>query len=401
MKELSVEVLVEQVVARNPSLEAMRAAWQAAEARVPQVTSLDDPMVGATIGPATFGSNTLDAAFRVEIAQKYPWFGKRRLRGDHARAEARAAGNDVDDLRLALIEQAKDAFFEFYLVDRALDVNTESLRLLQEFRQNAQARFKVGGSLQDALQADVEIGREAKQRLTLERMRQVVVARINRLLHRAPEAALPPPPVKLALAASLPDVAALRSAAIAQRPDVQALEYRVGADEAAVALALKEFYPDLEPFFMWDQFMGNTPEMRQLAAMLGVKFNLPVRRERRVAAVAEAQAKLAQRQADLTRVVDQVGFEVQQAYAQTQESEKAVGLYEKTILPAAQTNVKTAQSEYVTGKIPFLSLLAAQRSVIEHRNAYYETLADYHRRRAVLERATGGMVLGEPARNDD
>src|SRR5579884_1576711 len=53
IQELSVETLVSQVLTRNPSLAEMTAAWQAARARYPQVTSLEDPTFAATIGPGT------------------------------------------------------------------------------------------------------------------------------------------------------------------------------------------------------------------------------------------------------------------------------------------------------------------------------------------------------------
>src|SRR5262249_1367438 len=86
MPELSVDVLVQQVLARNPSLAQMTAAWQAASARYPQVTSLDDPMFGTTLAPGSWGSNDVEVGYRVEVAQKYPWPGKRRLRGEAARA---------------------------------------------------------------------------------------------------------------------------------------------------------------------------------------------------------------------------------------------------------------------------------------------------------------------------
>src|SRR5262245_46790951 len=46
MSELSLQALVQEVLARNPSLAQMVAAWQAASARYPQVTSLEDPMLG-------------------------------------------------------------------------------------------------------------------------------------------------------------------------------------------------------------------------------------------------------------------------------------------------------------------------------------------------------------------
>jgi cobalt-zinc-cadmium efflux system outer membrane protein len=115
-----------------------------------------------------------------------------------------------------------------------------------------------------------------------------------------------------------------------------------------------------------------------------------VRLARRDAAVAEAQARLAQRQAELARLTDQVNFEVQQAYEQVRESESAVRLYEESILPAAEANVKAAQSAYVTARIPFLSLVEAQRSVVGLRDRYYETIAEHLRRRATLERVSGG-----------
>src|SRR5260370_6851598 len=75
-KELSIELLIDQVLARNPSLAQMTAAWQAASARYPQVTSLEDPMFGVQVGPAAFGSNRVEGAYRLEISQKLPFPGK-------------------------------------------------------------------------------------------------------------------------------------------------------------------------------------------------------------------------------------------------------------------------------------------------------------------------------------
>ena len=131
---------------------------------------------------------------------------------------------------------------------------------------------------------------------------------------------------------------------------------------------------------------------KDLRAMVGVRINLPVRLDRRYGAQAEAQAKIAQRQAELTRRTDQINFEVQEAYEQARKAEKTLALYTKTILRAAEANVKAAESAYVTGKIPFLSLIESQRSLIALRDRYYETVADYFRRRAALERATGGPL---------
>jgi outer membrane protein TolC len=373
----------------------MAAAWQAARARYPQVTALDDPMVAVTVGPSSFGSNTVNPAYRLEISQKYPFPGKRALRGQSALAEARAAGNEALDTRLQLVENTLSAFADYYLADRAGAVNADNLRLLTEFRRTARDRYRrvPGANQQDVLQADVEIARQQERGLTLERMRRVAAARINTLLNLPPDLPLPPPPREVHLGEKLPEVRGLRAAALDRRPDLRALADRIAAEQAALALACKESYPDLEPFVMYDRFMGNNSQSEDLALMVGVRLNLPVRTTRRCAAVAEAQARLAQRRAELARLTSRVNFQVQEAYEQLRESRRVLALYRGKILPAARANVEAARSAYQTGRIPFLSLLEAQRGLVGLRDRYYEAVAEAFRRQAALERASGGPLL--------
>jgi outer membrane protein TolC len=389
--ELTPDALVREVLARNPTLAEMAAAAQAAAARYPQVTSLDDPILGVQDAPGAWGSNEVNGGVRIDVSQKYPWCGKLALRGANAAAEARAAAEEVEDARLQLAAEAREAFADYYLAARALGVNDESLRLLGEFKQNAEARYKTGKApQQDILQADVEIGQARERRLTLERMREVAVARINTLMHLPPDSPLPPPPRELGPAEAPPDAAGLRRLALARRPDLKALADRVAAEQAAVALAEKEYKPDFEVMAAYDSLWQERP----LRAQVGVRMNLPVRLERRHAAVAEAAARVAQRQAELARRADQVNLQVQEAAAQVAESARAVKLYESDILKAARGNVESARSAYTTGAIPFLTLIEAERAVVNLQDRYYEALAAYGRRRAALEGAVGGP-LGE------
>src|SRR5262249_37050477 len=148
------------------------------------------------------------------------------------------ASHDVDDMRLQLIESAKSAFYDYYLVSRGLVVNKEGLDLLKGFRQNAETRYKTGlVPQQDVLQADVEIGRQRKRQVILERTRNVVIARLNTLLDLPPENPLPPPLGQFATLAPLPEVSQLRARALAERPDLKALADRIRADEAMLGLA--------------------------------------------------------------------------------------------------------------------------------------------------------------------
>ncbi len=340
----------------------MTAAWQAASARYPQVTSLDDPMLGANVAPAGLGSQGDGSrGYRIEVSQKLPWCGKLGLRGENARAEADAAGNEVEATRLKLIEAATTAFYDYYLVARDIEINEDTLQRLAEFRADANALFRTPPrerkvSFQDVVQTDVEIGRERERQLTLGRMREVAIARINTLMRRPPDAALPPPPAAIAVKESPQDAAALRTLALTRRPELQALANRIAAERASLGLAYKDYYPDAEVMAAYEPFWSDTRFQWQI----GVRINLPVRYARREGAVAEARARLAQREAELARQMDQVNFEVQQAVAQVRESGGIVRLYEKSILPDAELNVKTARADYKTGLVSALSVIEAE-----------------------------------------
>jgi cobalt-zinc-cadmium efflux system outer membrane protein len=393
--ELSAESLVEQVLARSPTLPQMLAAWEAARARYPQVTSLDDPLFGTTLAPASLGvsgdGNT--SGYRMEVFQRFPFPGKLELRGRKAQAEANTAGRDVDNTRVQLVESAREAFYDYFLAYRQKEVNDEGLDLLQRFRRDAADRYRVGkGPQQDIVQADVAIGQQRQRLLSLERARRVAIARIDTLLHLPPTSPLPPPPREISVPADLPDPQQMLAQALNQRLDLLALKDRIAAAEAAVKLALRDYYPDFDAMAAYDNFWTQGSLRPQVA----VRINLPVRLARRAAAVEEAKARLAELHAQYAQQTDVVGYEVQQVYEQLRESYATVRLYEKEVLPKARTNVQSAEAAYVAGQIPLLTLVEAGRNLVNLRDQFYQTVTELFRRRTVLERALSGSPPAAP-----
>lgn len=392
-RELTPEAVVAEVLARNPTVAQMTAAVEVAAARYPQVTSLDDPVFSSWVAPASLGSNMVNDAARFEVSQKLPFPGKRALRGEVAQAQATAAGYDLEDTKLQLVEMAKAAYADYAFAERALEVNADGRKLLEEFKQNAETRYKTGQTpQQDVLQADVELGKQSEQRLARERAKTVAVARLNTLMSLPAESPLPPSAKEVGPTVLLPEPKALRDLALSRRPDLSALAARISADAATLGVAEKEYYPDVEAMAAYDSFWQAADNQQRLRPQVGFRMNLPIRLDRRRGAVSEATAQLLQRRAELTRQQNQVGFDVQQAFAQVRESEQGVKLYAEKILPAARENVKSAQSAYVNGKTPFLALVEAQRSLVELRDRSYLAAADYERRRATLERVVGGPI---------
>ena len=121
------------VLERNPTLDQMRATAAAVAARYPQVTSLDDPNFAFWTAPGSAGSPNVNYASRVEVSQKFLYPGKRGLKGAVVRAEASAAGADVDATRLELAETAVSALADYYLAEKTREVVAENLDLMRQF----------------------------------------------------------------------------------------------------------------------------------------------------------------------------------------------------------------------------------------------------------------------------
>ena len=381
--------LVREVLERNPSIAAARYAWRAALERAPQESALDDPMLGFGVAPLSFGADDLDPGMRVDVSQRVPFPGKLALRGEVAAAEAEVASRDFEAARLRLAGMASRLFDEYYLAARSLAVNAEHVRLLGELQTVATARYEAGeAQQQDPLQAEVEHSHALHRDVVLTTRLRVAAEQIQTLLHRPPDALLPPPPAELLLPAEPVDESdadALVADALEARPDVAAADARVRAGSSRVDLARREFLPDFTVSAAYDTSWQETA----LQPFVGLSFDLPLQVGRRRAALAQAQAELAGAESEREARVDEARFGVRSGLLREHEARHVLHLMESQQLPAARDQVAAARAGFVTGRGEFFSLIDAQRSLLRVELELEEARADVCRRRAELDRALG------------
>lgn len=387
MDVLQLDPLIQSVLIRNPTLQAAQAAWAAAAQRYPQAISLDDPMLQTMFAPATFPANSpVQSSYMLGLSQKVPWQGKRALRGDMALWNSQAAGFDNEQVKQRLATATRLAFYDYYLVNRELDLNQRNIEVMQDFRSSAKIKYESNQvSQQDVANADLELAKLQQQRLELEQSMRVATARINTLLHRTPDKFVPVPPQSLSLKNEISDKEMIYELAYKNRPELSALAARIQAEQNAVQLAWKEYYPDLEFAARYDAFWADNVQR----PMVGLNLNVPVNQDRRCAAVREAQFKLRKLTAEYTQQKDNIAEEVHVTWSRVDTNQQTVRLFKEQILPAAKTNLETARAAYIAGSIDFLRLMDAKKQFIEQETSYQRTLAEYHRSRAELEQAIG------------
>ena len=379
---------VRAVLRRNPSIESARQGWRAALARTRQAGAFEDPMLELGVAPLSVASSRASLGYQVGISQRLPWFGKRSLDAAVAAAEAEAMKSDFEAMQRELALTALTLYEDYFVAMRALEINAEHIALLTTMRQNAVAQFEAGrGSAQDALQAEAELARMAQDATVLASQRDVTMAQMNELLHRAPELPLPPPPKELArpVVSDVHDRDGLTAEAVRTRPEIAAALHRAQAEHAREERASREYYPDLTLSTSYNSMW----EMAQHHWMVGVGLNLPLQTGRRAAAADEARAARAQFQSDAARMTDAARTQVFVAQRQLEESVHVLGLLEQRLLPVARDRIDAARAGFIASQNAFTAVIEAERGLRATALDYQTARADYHKRRAALDRALG------------
>jgi cobalt-zinc-cadmium efflux system outer membrane protein len=385
--QLERAALVQEVLRRNPSLQAARAAWRAAQARVAQERALDDPMLSYEIAPLSLFAADVPLGHTVKIEQRLPVPGTRDLRAEMARADAAMARGTWAETELALAMTASMLYDDWYVAHRALDINAHHRAAMETLKRSAEAQYVVGrASQQEPLRAEIALAEMLQELAMLEARRDMVRAEINGLLHRAPEAALPPPPAELAVReAPPPPTEELQALALRRRPELAATRAERAGKQAAVDLARKSYYPEIGLMASYSSMFMEAPHQY----MVGVSLELPIYRDKRRAAVDEARAGLARTSHGQEQLEDEIRVEVEKARQSLIEAMRVAELYRTRVMPAARDREAAARAGFASGRGDFAMVLEAENDLRSVELRTQMALADVSRRDAELARMLG------------
>ncbi len=385
-RPLDLALLERAVIARNPSLGAMRASRQQLEARADAAGSLDDPMLDVMVGPGSFGKSSVDEAYSIGLSQQISIFGQRGLRGRAARAEARSAAEEYRATGQELLRETRRLYFEYYAVTHGAQVNRDLSDLLAQFRRVALQKYAAGtAGQQDALQADVELAMLDHQRVVLERTRRVVTAQLRALLHDETERTLPEPPRELAEPAMPIEPDSTVAMAMRLRPELKGRDALRDARYEELRLAQRDRFPEITLQARYDRFMVE-PEWR---TGVGLGLNVPLGWGRIGANVRAAEAGLERAELDRVAERDRVLAEITAARARVEEMRHEVHIVETQLVPATERALASVRAGYEANRTDFLVLLNAERDLARARLDRYRARAEYGMALADLERAIG------------
>lgn len=392
---------VQLALSRNPRIQARIRDIEALGLRVPQVSSLSDPML--SIVPPT-GDMVQTAGGEmggaIGLSQGMPWPGKLSAMGRAAEQVVRIALSNLDTERLRVIADVKQAYADLYQAQVSIDVSRELETLLQRVRDSAQARVAAGTtSQQDLLRSEVELYALTNTRIDYEQQFTTTAARLNILMDRAVDAPLPAP------RAIEPEPLQWRLLDLLRRtdetsPQLAALRQAVQRDLVNVELAKLQYYPDfsLGGLFTFIMNGGRSPVANgDDVWSLNVGVTLPIWFDKLRSGVLQRNAETLASALRYRSGRNDVLFALQNLLVRVDTDYRKAILLRDGILPRAQQAVSVAQSGYEAGRVDFATLLAGWRRLLELSLDYHRSLASLERNLSEVEFIAGGdLQLRDP-----
>ena len=391
-ESMSLRDLVDEALRNNPQLRASREQVAAARARIRQATAWEPPQVAVEFFQTPISSfpNPIKGGLETDysLQQRFPFPGKLSAAGASAEALAQATQDGYRAMERAIVARVKSAYYQLYLAQRRLDINRENQDLLRQLVRSAARRYEVGmGSQPDVLKAQTELSTLLNDALVLEQEKRLAEAALDTTLARpvtgafgrVPEQGLDHPPYTLQQ---------LEPILLETRPEIQASRATVESAKAEVALARRQYYPDLMVKLTYKDMTGTGKDY--WATMAGIEIPIaPWSAGRYGGRVEEAQVGVSRAEADLDGVRLQAMLEVEAALVGVRTNRERALLFRDTLVPQAHQTLQAATAAYQANRTDFLNLLDSYRVLLQRRLDSYHAVAAYLGSLAELERAVG------------
>ncbi|HET6514816.1 MAG TPA: TolC family protein [Thermodesulfovibrionales bacterium] len=396
--ELRLQDLIDDALKYNHEILVNEARISASRFRIPQVTSLPDPMVTFGYQNESFKKYTYGdkegSQWMFTASQSFPYPGKLSLKGEMAAKEAEGLRAASGSIRLKTIEKVKGLYYDLLFAYKSIDIIRDRAALFSRLEDAAVARYSSGlGLQQEVLMVQTEkymlLEKEEMVKQKIESLEAMINSTVGRNIN-AP-VGRPVEEKETEFATSMEELLATH---VQHSPMVREKEEMISAAEIAVKIARKEYYPD---FTVNAEYFKRAREFEDMWS-LTTSINIPLfYKTKQRQAVFEKEALLSEAVHDLEAVKLMLSSTIRDNYTMVKTAERLMNLYKNGLVPKTYQDFEAALAGYTTGKVEALTVINRLRSLLDYETLYWAQFAEREKAIARLQAVAGTMDSG---RND-
>ena len=388
MPTFDLDRIIDLALERNPAILSAQSVIEQNEGRQTQAGAYPNPTIGGQTGSGALRDPSIGPRvneYGLTLHQTVEWPGMRAARKDAADAGLASATVGLDEAKLNLIAEVKQAFYELLLAERTVDLLQQNLEIVQEVARIVRARVRSGEGPQfEAVKADVEV-LKAKQEMT--KAKNAVRVKLVGLDTLTAGALGQRYKVQgdFRLLRNRLDPEQMAARDLSQHPILKRQGKLVEQAELTVTKERQGRVPNVT------LFGGYAREVGREAVVAGVSLPTPLlyRQQGHIATALGTQRK---EEAELIRAKNDLARAINQHAREAETAQEQILVYEEGLLKQAQEALRIAQLSFRQGASSLLDVLDAQR--VQRQITVDYNLARFELSLALTryERAVGGPL---------
>lgn len=347
----------------NPGLQAKYKEFEAALQKIPQVSSLPDPVLSFGYFIPKMGSQRAE----LSINQMFPWFGTLGAQSDAASLMAEAKYQTFLDARNQLYFQVSAAFYPLFELKQWQRIEQKNIEILEAYKSIANIKFKNGmAPMVDVLRVDIMLKDATTKLEILNQKEKPLLATFNKLLNRNENA-------EVEIVDSLEIEFVLnksqKDSLLAENPILEALDLKVKASKASERAAIKQGYPKLgvglEYMVMDKNASGGMTDDGKDVLMPMVSASIPIFRKKYKAAEKEAQLMQESYSLQKEETANMLVSNYETTWFELQSQQQLIALYDQQTQLSEQA-LNLLFSAYSNSGEQFEEVLRMQQQLLKY-----------------------------------
>jgi len=385
LTELSLTDALRLVAGKNPSLKAMVHRQAASRAELKQAGLWPNPELEAEIEEVGWDAPGFAASgLTIALSQEFELFGQRGARRRVAQAGINAAELETRMSAFDLFLEVKSRFFSLAHAQKELQLADSSVALTTEILEDISYRFEMGAALRSELMlARLELQRANLEHSEVRQNLRGAQGALAALWGEGPQdinVVASEEPNLLPALKLLPQLIDLTDSS----REAMLLQEQAALTEAERQLAIAEAKPTISLVGGYERLQADGSSSLRFG--IGVPLPLWNRNQGRTSSL---ESQLLNLEFERQRVKLETSAEIRSGAERLSQLIERHAAIDSLLLPTAEEAYLALKSAFEAGRVPFTSLLEAERSLIELRFGHNDVLLAIQEEILALERLTG------------
>lgn len=353
----------------NPALKSAFNQYLAALERMPQAKALPDPKVVFSIFTSPVETRVGAQQAGISLSQAFPWFGQLKAQENAAAQVAQARFELFEDKKNELFFQVSSAYYDLYVLEAAIAITKENIRVLELFRELASARLESAlGAAVDFLRAEMDLVELKNQLLFLEDSRLPARTKFRELLNvDALDIQLPDTLVTITLKESKN---VLLDSLLTQNPGLKKFDFEIIALDHEMDVAEKMGLPSFNLGLSYINVaersgldIADNGKDAFIFPQVGVR--IPLYRKKYHSMIKEKQFLKTSREGKKENKANELTTALEKAWRDYRDAERRAGLY-LNLTDLANQALDILVAQYTSAGTDFEEMLRMERQLLRY-----------------------------------